>query len=133
MSNINIDRHKLLLSTYRINMLPLPLPFCNMKQLTNEKGVHELLRILISLRNWKDNGEYLQKKERSEKGNWIVVFEKCKKYLQYVSVVRRSMVSCFNFEFFLPILELQTLICNFENDISNTEKGSLMAWFLFHL
>lgn len=28
----------------------------------------------------------------------------CLGYLQYVSVVRRSMVSCFNLEFFLPIV-----------------------------
>lgn len=28
-------------------------------------------------------------------------------YLQYVSVVSRSMVSCFNFEFFLPMVKVR--------------------------
>lgn len=31
------------------------------------------------------------------------------KYLQYVSVVSRSIVSCFSFEFFLPIVDLLCL------------------------
>lgn len=35
--------------------------------------------------------------------NSRMYFEILFKYLQYVSVVRRSMVSCFNFELFLPM------------------------------